>query len=937
MAAKLKKRALAEYGSKLATEERREPTKRLRLTARSTSSGETEPDPVLNIDANTSERRIVLELMKFGRHLNLSSSDNLQTSIRRIDESLKKLKDSSVKVKLILIYAQILASGKLGDLTERISDIVENISSETSSKLISAWLQAATIIVQKMKLDVGCREQLVGAGRGSLLGSGNPVVHINGLNLLANLVQPDTPQVNSQVSKLVGNYSMSQDARVRTAAFASLRTIHSQGVALEVSLYPVLCSALRDDYEGVRCEVLRIMAILAESQPEYQIKIDNDSGCNRLVDDVFSRICQVMNDVREPVRCLAAQIIGTMSAVSQTFLEQTLDKKLMSNMRMKKSSHERQAGLISSGEWSSGKKWADDAPKEKVESNSVNLVSLGSCGAFVHGLEDECFSVRVAAINSLTTLAMENHSLAVLALDFLVDMFNDEIEQVRLKAIESLTTIAKHIKLQVTQLDIILGALDDFSTLLREKLHGMLQACTVDTKDGLKSVINKLMANLKKYPHDRRSILVTFKHLGSNHPDLTLPLVISLLDIHPFFDTPEPDIEDPGYLCTLVLVLNAAHHCPTLPPLLDDHTKRHHAYLQDTFPHLIPSSSTSLNTNNNKPEVDLTKTAEFLSSVLNRVARATRMSSTSQLSVLEASCRELQRIGNIQTSINDPASFARMYIEAQILYEKIVRGYAWAHNSSQTGRVLRDSIQKLQVLSKKLNSMFSDLNKENQLLIRVLKLKVLGVNLVSIVSNSNKSAKTETDEFLREFESVLADIPADVLCNHPALVEFDNLNLMEAKSGLIVSKLKPLLLKYPPACLRTVSLETKQARAVMHEPTPGSENPLKCLAGLVLGIHLDAEIFNVPDPASLRICLLTADQVTHLSVPKRGDLVQTPQGFRLLTSALLSHQVWSEQLDVEVCVVLDLGSGGTKVGENLVQLCKPVKVSVFPKQIRRGI
>ena len=54
----------------------------------------------------------------------------------------------------------------------------------------------------------------------------------------------------------------------------------------------------------------------------------------------------------------------------------------------------------------------------------------------------------------------------------------------------------------------------------------------------------------------------------------------------------------------------------------------------------------------------------------------------------------------------------------------------------------------------------------------------------------------------REFESVLADIPADVLCNHPALVEFDNLNLMEAKSGLIVSKLKPLLLKYPPACLR---------------------------------------------------------------------------------------------------------------------------------------
>ena len=61
---------------------------------------------------------------------------------------------------------------------------------------------------------------------------------------------------------------------------------------------------------------------------------------------VIQQKLQVINDVREPVRCLAAQLIGRMNKVSQTFLEQTLDKKLMSNMRVKKSSHERQ-------EWSS--------------------------------------------------------------------------------------------------------------------------------------------------------------------------------------------------------------------------------------------------------------------------------------------------------------------------------------------------------------------------------------------------------------------------------------------------------------------------------------------------------------------------------------------------------------------------------------------------------
>lgn len=45
--------------------------------------------------------------------------------------------------------------------------------------------------------------------------------------------------------------------------------------------------------------------------------------------------------------------------------------------------------MLSSGEWSSGKRWADDAPKEQVEADSVSIISTGSCGANVHGLEDE--------------------------------------------------------------------------------------------------------------------------------------------------------------------------------------------------------------------------------------------------------------------------------------------------------------------------------------------------------------------------------------------------------------------------------------------------------------------------------------------------------------------------------------------------------------------
>ena len=43
--------------------------------------------------------------------------------------------------------------------------------------------------------------------------------------------------------------------------------------------------------------------------------------------------------------------------------------------------------------------------------------------------------------------------------------------------------------------------------------------------------------------------------------------------------------------------------------------------------------------------------------------------------------------------------------------------------------------------------------------------------------------------------------------------------------------------------ISSVSLETKKARAVIHEPRGGAENPLKCLAGLVLGINIDAGMF----------------------------------------------------------------------------------------------
>jgi len=59
----------------------------------------------------------------------------------------------------------------------------------------------------------------------------------------------------------------------------------------------------------------------------------------------------------------------------------------------KRSVHDRQRENYETGEWSTGQKWADDAPKEDVDPDTVSLISSGACGAFVHGLEDEFLGV----------------------------------------------------------------------------------------------------------------------------------------------------------------------------------------------------------------------------------------------------------------------------------------------------------------------------------------------------------------------------------------------------------------------------------------------------------------------------------------------------------------------------------------------------------------
>ena len=47
----------------------------------------------------------------------------------------------------------------------------------------------------------------------------------------------------------------------------------------------------------IRCQALRLLSALANTEPEFQVELESSGGSsiqtNRLVDDVFSRTCQV--------------------------------------------------------------------------------------------------------------------------------------------------------------------------------------------------------------------------------------------------------------------------------------------------------------------------------------------------------------------------------------------------------------------------------------------------------------------------------------------------------------------------------------------------------------------------------------------------------------------------------------------------------------------
>ncbi|XP_060903234.1 integrator complex subunit 4 [Labrus mixtus] len=975
MAAHLKKRVYEEFSKVVQIPHEEAPAKKLRLSKPSKSAA-------LHIDLckATNSTDALQYLLQFARKP--VEAESVEGVVRILLEHYYKETDNSVRLKIASLLGLLTKTqGFVPDCI--VDDAISTLSNEKSHQVLAQLLDTLLVIGTQLPESPAIRQRLIEVACKHLSDTYFGVRN-KCLQLLGCLGVMDTPLTKENegpstslggsrdVQSIISDYFGDQDPRVRTAAIKAMLQLHERGIKIHDIIYEQACRLLSDDYEQVRSAAVQMGWVLSQLYPESIVPIPSSNEEIRLVDDVFGKISHMVSDGSWMVRVQAAKTLGSMLQVSPHFLEQTLDKKLMSDLRRKRTAHERARELFTSGEFSSGRKWADDAPKERLDTNTVNLIASGACGAFVHGLEDEMFEVRIAAVEALCQLARSSPTFAEKCLDFLVDMFNDEIEEVRLQSIHVLREISTHITLREDQLDTVLAVLEDSSRDIREALHELICYTNVSTKECIQLALLELLKNLNKYPTDRNSVWKCLKFLGSRHPTLVLPLVPELLSTHPYFDTPEPDMDDPAYIAVLVLVFNAAKSCPTMPALFSDHTFRHYAYLRDSLSHLVPPlrlPGNGLDLVDSRCGSGSVESAQlFLQQSLNRVSVIQNLETPGAQDLLDFTIRDLRRLGELQTELAGAADFCATYLRCQLLLMKALQDRLW---NMAVPLCLKQNVtataaaQQILEETYKLEFLYSGLESRQVATIHHVRLQAKALQLVL-------TARTRQglDPLISSCEKFLQDIESFqrlFLTELPHLQDSFVDKLLELMPRL--SSCKPVeMVRILQTTLRQSGLlhlrlpqQIHRATATIIEPTGESDNPLKFTSGLVVALDIDATLEHVQDPQNtVKVQVLYPDGQSHVIHPKPGDFRKPgPDRHRLITQVYLSHTAWTEPSQIEVRLLLAYSSSSaslsspslaSKLGwsdstdslpppetavEGTIPFSKSVKVYIMPKPSRR--
>jgi integrator complex subunit 4 len=111
------------------------------------------------------------------------------------------------------------------------------------------------------------------------------------------------------------------------------------------------------------------------------------------------KLCSVATDTSVAIRRRVFQLLSQVPDISESLMLQSLSKNMMKVELERDAESQKQRNTFE------GDPDSEKGQVVVVDVKNLNLIESGSYGAFVHGLEDEFYEVRAAAIGSYDFLS----------------------------------------------------------------------------------------------------------------------------------------------------------------------------------------------------------------------------------------------------------------------------------------------------------------------------------------------------------------------------------------------------------------------------------------------------------------------------------------------------------------------------------------------------
>ncbi|XP_055357914.1 integrator complex subunit 4-like [Paramacrobiotus metropolitanus] len=745
---------------------------------------------------------------------------------------------------------------------------------------------------------------------------------------------------------------------VRAAAYRMLDALTERGFRMRFSLttYRRLCNDLEDIDSSVRSSVMNLIFRLSDDYPSQQVAnaqavhSSETTETINLVDDVFCKICDRVNDWEINIRAQAASILGRMNGVTLDYILQTVDKKLMSDLRVKVAGHERQKRLFESGEWSSGRKWADDAPKERLQQDDVSLMSIGATGAFVLALEDQFQEVREQAVISMALLAEKHPTFGSTSAEFLVDMFNDEIHDVRLKALQMFPRLGGGVELREDQLEMVLTVLQDATLDIRQGLRSILPTLKYSSAKLIRMVHTELLNNLKQYPSDHGQICQCLAKIGASNGALIAEEATVYLNIHPYLHSSETKSDDKIYIGTMALLCNAASSTPEIVKVFLDFHLRHYLLYRYKYPEWFPYLDTAGNARLKSRKGSLQKypsadgnIASFLAILERRFVEAKGYRNIAD--ILDVGRKEIQNM--VQWNVSQEAAGA--WLDLQF---RFASRYVEALENSENDMLRENDVNEAGVsksIVDEMRTLFTGMTDRDRLLTATL---ILQDKLLQALQSGERSGD-------------LVEVGPEIL------IDITDLEGMSGKYGEklprwisgIGDDLKTMyatklpyskLLSWLRSCIPVPRLPGSEIQRVSVNIVSPIENEyvVNVVAGTIHKIPLEAVVEGCLDLAGIVICILLPDGRRLVVYPTAKDTTTESDAdgrlkFFIKKDLAVSQSVWSAAAAIIVQLAKTvvgktlslLGNGNYQLlqeedTKKLLYLGKAVTYKVMPQSIR---